>query len=43
MVTVLILGLTLRDAVGEHDMELDVTGETTVKQLLDANQDRLGG
>ena len=24
-------------------MELDVTGETTVKQLLDANQDRLGG
>ena len=41
MVTVLILGLTLRDAVGEPDMELDVTGDTTVKQLLDANQDRL--
>ena len=41
MVTVLILGLTLRDAVGEPDMELDVTGDMTVKQLLDANQDRL--
>lgn len=42
MVTVLVLGNTLRDAVGESDIEILVAGPTTVKRLVEANQDRLG-
>jgi molybdopterin synthase sulfur carrier subunit len=43
MVTVLILGNTLRDAVGESEVEVALTEATTVKRLLEANQEQLGG
>jgi len=43
MVTVLVLGHTLRDAVGENEVEVSVLGATTVKQLVEANQPQLGG
>ena len=42
MVTVLIFGLTLRDAVGETEFDLVISGPTTVRQLLESNQDRMG-
>jgi molybdopterin synthase sulfur carrier subunit len=42
MVTVLILGNTLRDAVGESEIELKVTDPTTVKKLVEMNQEQLG-
>lgn len=42
MVTVLILGNTLRDAVGENEIELKVTDPTTVKKLVETNQEQLG-
>jgi molybdopterin synthase sulfur carrier subunit len=43
MVTVMILGLTLRDAVGESELEIEVTHPTTMKDFLASNQDRLAG
>ena len=43
MVTVLVFGLTLRDAVGESEFELGLSGPTTVRKLLELNRDRLGG
>ncbi len=43
MVKVLIFGMTLRDAVGESELEVELTGGTTVKKLVEANQERLGG
>ena len=43
MVTVLVLGPTLREAVGESEIELTVAESTTVKKLIEANQDQLGG
>lgn len=43
MVTVLVLGNTLRDVVGESEIEVGLTEPTTVKKLVEANQDRLGG
>ena len=42
MVTVLVYGLTLRDAVGEAELELEVLGPTTVRKLIEANRDRMG-
>ncbi|HSF66353.1 MAG TPA: MoaD/ThiS family protein [Nitrospiraceae bacterium] len=42
MVTVLVFGLTLRDAVGETEFELKVSEPTTVRKLLESNQDRTG-
>ena len=42
MVKVLVFGLTLRDAVGMHEVELDVPQATTVKKLIDAYPDELG-
>ena len=42
MVTVLVFGLTLRDAVGETEFELEVLEPTTVRKLIESNQDRLG-
>ena len=42
MVRVLVFGLTLRDAVGETEFELDVLEPTTVRKLIESNQDRLG-
>jgi molybdopterin synthase sulfur carrier subunit len=41
MVTIHILGLTLRDSVGESELECDVAQPTTVKKLIESNQDRL--
>jgi sulfur-carrier protein len=43
MITVLVLGNTLRDAVGEGAVEVGVAGPTTVKKLVEANQEKLGG
>jgi sulfur-carrier protein len=42
MVTVLVFGLTLRDAVGETEVEIEVSGPTTVRKLIESNQDRIG-
>jgi molybdopterin synthase sulfur carrier subunit len=42
MVTVLVLGNILRDAVGGSEVALEVSGPTTVKKLVEANQSRLG-
>ena len=42
MVTVLVFGLTLRDVLGGTEFELDVLGPTTVRRLIESNQDRLG-
>ncbi|MBH0196486.1 MAG: MoaD/ThiS family protein [Nitrospira sp.] len=43
MVTILVLGNTLRDAVGESEIEVSLTEPTTVKKLIEANSDQLGG
>ena len=42
MVTVLVFGLTLRDAVADTEFELEVSEPTTVRKLLETNQDRMG-
>lgn len=42
MVTVLVFGLTLRDAVGDTEFELEVSELTTVRELIESNQDRMG-
>jgi sulfur-carrier protein len=42
MVTVLLFGMTLRQAVGAHEIELDVAETTTVKKMIDAHPDQLG-
>jgi len=42
MVTVLVFGLTLRDAVGETEFDFMISGPTTVRKLLESNQDRMG-
>ena len=42
MVKVLVFGLTLRHAVGAHEIELDVGGTTTIKKLIEAHPDQLG-
>jgi sulfur-carrier protein len=43
MVTILVLGNTLRDAVGESEIEIGLTEPTTVKKMIEANLDQLGG
>ncbi|MBI4401447.1 MAG: MoaD/ThiS family protein [Nitrospirae bacterium] len=43
MVTVLLFGQTLRQSAEESEFQLDVTGPMTVRALLEANQDKLGG
>jgi molybdopterin synthase sulfur carrier subunit len=43
MVIVLVLGNTLRDAVGESEIEVGLTEPTTVKKMIEANPDQLGG
>ncbi len=43
MVTVLLFGLTLRESVGESELQLDVAGPMTVKALLESNQEMLAG
>ncbi|MDF0645845.1 MAG: hypothetical protein P0111_17595 [Nitrospira sp.] len=42
MVKVLVFGLTLRDAVGEHEIEVECPGPTTVRKLVEVNQGTLG-
>ena len=42
MVKVLVFGLTLRHALGEHEIELEVAGTTTIKQMINAHPDQLG-
>ena len=42
MVTVLVFGLTLRDAVGETEFEFEVSEPTTVRKLIESNQNRMG-
>ena len=42
MVTVLVLGHILRDAVGDGEIEVELSEPTTVKKLVEANQVRLG-
>ena len=42
MVKVLVFGLTLRQAVGAHEIEFDVAETTTVKKMIDAHPDELG-
>jgi sulfur-carrier protein len=43
MVSVQIFGQTLRAVVDENELEVPITGLTTVKQLIEANQAQLGG
>ncbi|HKW86365.1 MAG TPA: hypothetical protein VJM82_04785 [Nitrospiraceae bacterium] len=43
MVTVLLFGQALRQSVEESELQVEVPGPLTVRQLLEANQDRLGG
>jgi molybdopterin synthase sulfur carrier subunit len=43
MVTVLLFGETLRQAVEESELQLDIAGATTIKRLLESNQDKLAG
>lgn len=42
MVTVLVLGNVLRDAVGDGEIDIEVSGPTTVKKLVEMNQAQLG-
>ncbi len=42
MVSVQIFGQTLRAVVEESELEVPVTGPTTVKQLIEANSAQLG-
>jgi len=42
MVSVQIFGQTLRAIVDESQLEVSVTGPTTVKQLIEANPAQLG-
>lgn len=42
MVSIQIFGQTLRSVVEESELELQVTGPTTVKQLIEANPAQLG-
>jgi sulfur-carrier protein len=42
MVTILVFGLTLRDAAGETEFECEVSEPTAVRKLLESNQNRMG-
>jgi molybdopterin synthase sulfur carrier subunit len=41
MVTVLVFGLTLRDAVGKTEFELAVSEPTTFRKLIESNQGQM--
>ncbi len=43
MVTVRIFGHTLQQLVADPELELEVSGPTTVRELLEANMDTVGG
>jgi molybdopterin synthase sulfur carrier subunit len=42
MVSVLVFGLTLRDAVGKAEFVLAVSEPTTFRKLIESNQDQMG-
>ncbi|HJT22413.1 MAG TPA: MoaD/ThiS family protein [Nitrospira sp.] len=42
MIKVLVFGLTLRQAVGEHEIDVETNGPTTVRKLVEAHPERLG-
>jgi molybdopterin synthase sulfur carrier subunit len=42
MVTVLVFGLTLRDAVEETEFEFEVSEPISVRKLMESNQDHMG-
>lgn len=42
MVKVLVFGLTLRNALGEHEIDIESIEPTTVRKLLEGHQDQLG-
>ena len=42
MVKVLVFGMTLREVMGAHEIELDVAETTTIKKMIDAHPDELG-
>jgi len=42
MVKILVFGLTLRHVLGEHELELEVAGTTTVRKMIDSHPDQLG-
>jgi sulfur-carrier protein len=42
MVSIQIFGQTLRSVVEESELQVQVTGPTTVKQLIEANPTQLG-
>jgi len=42
MVTVLLFGIQLRDAVGDSEILIESAAPTTVRKFIEANQDRLG-
>ena len=43
MVTVLLFGQTLRDAVPESEIEVSLQEPMTVKKLIESNPEQLGG
>lgn len=43
MVTVLVLGRTLKEAIGESELYLEIAGPTTVKRLIESHPEQLGG
>ena len=43
MVSIQIFGQTLRAAVDESELDVAVSGTTTVKQLIETNSAQLGG
>lgn len=43
MVTVLLFGQTLKDIVGASELQLEVSDRTTIKHLIEAYPDQLGG
>lgn len=42
MVTVLVFGRTLQDAVGENEFSIATSEATTVRKLIEANDGQLG-
>lgn len=42
MVTVLVLGTVLREAVGNSEIDVEMSAPTTVKKMVEANQAELG-
>lgn len=43
MVTIMMFGHTLREGVEEPEIEIELSAPTSVKAILEANQDKLGG